>query len=416
MRPFEGLKVLDFFWVVIGPMTTSYLVEYGATVVRIESRGRPEVLRTAPPFGGGQRGLNRSAYYANYNVNKYGFGLNMGHPKAMEIVKRFVPWADVVTENFTPGTMEKWGLGYEVLRALKPDLIMISASMLGRGGPYSRQPGFGPVLASLSGMTDLTGWPDRDPSTPYGAYTDFVVPRFALPTLLAALDYRRRTGQGQYIDISQLEAALHFMAPPVLDYANNGHVHTRVGNRHPSVAPHGVYPCAGEDRWCAIACTTEAEWQSLCQAMGAPAWASEARFASMFSRKQHEEALDALLSTWTQQHEAFTLMHALQRAGVPAGAVQTNKDLMEDPQMLQRGAFVYMEHPGVGRHPVQRSEFRLSDVPAAFHWPAPNIGQHTVQVCKDMLGMSDEEITHLIHDNVLEVDTGEDTSPSYRAQ
>ena len=213
MRPFEGLKVLDFFWVVIGPMTTSYLVEYGATVVRIESRGRPEVLRTAPPFGGGQRGLNRSAYYANYNVNKYGFGLNMGHPKAMEIVKRFVPWADVVTENFTPGTMEKWGLGYEVLRALKPDLIMISASMLGHGGPYSRQPGFGPVLASLSGMTDLTGWPDRDPSTPYGAYTDFVVPRFALPTLLAALDYRRRTGQGQYIDISQLEAALHFMAP-----------------------------------------------------------------------------------------------------------------------------------------------------------------------------------------------------------
>jgi benzylsuccinate CoA-transferase BbsF subunit len=135
----------------------------------------------------------------------------------------------------------------------------------------------------------------------------------------------------------------------------------------------------------------------------------------MFSRKQHEEALDALLSTWTQQHDAFTLMHALQRAGVPAGAVQTNKDLMEDPQLLQRGAFVYMEHPGVGRHPVQRSEFRLSDVPAAFHWPAPNIGQHTVQVCKEILGMSDEEMTQLIHDNVLEVDTGEDTSPSYRA-
>ncbi|MGE3540385.1 MAG: CaiB/BaiF CoA transferase family protein [Candidatus Tectimicrobiota bacterium] len=409
MRPFEGVKVLDFFWVVIGPLTTSYLAEYGATVVRIESRGRAEVLRSAPPFGGGKRGLNRSGYYANYNANKYGLGLNMGHPQAVELVKRLVLWADVVTENFTPGTIEKWGLGYDVLRAIKPDLIMISASMLGRGGPYSRQPGFGPVLSSLSGMTDLTGWPDRAPSTPYGAYTDFVVPRFALPTLVAALDYRRRTGEGQYIDISQLEAALHFMAPPVLEAANNGQVQTRAGNRHPAVAPHGVYPCVGEERWCAIACMTEAEWQSLRQVMGQPAWASEERFASMFSRKQHEEALDALVSAWTRQHEAFTLMHMLQRAGVPAGVAQTNKDLIEDPQMEQRGAFVYMDHPGVGRHPVQRSEFRLSAVAAEFHRPAPNIGQHTVQVCKEILGMSDEEIASLIDEQVLEVDTGEDT-------
>lgn len=410
MRPFEGLKVLDFFWVVIGPMTTSYLAEYGATIVRIESRGRAEVLRSAPPFGGGQRGLNRSAYYANYNVNKYGFGLNMGHPKAIDVVKRFVPWADVVTENFTPGTIEKWGLGYDVLRAIKPDLIMISASMLGRGGPYSRQPGFGPVLSSLSGMTDLTGWPDRDPSTPYGAYTDFVVPRFALPTLVAALDYRRRTGKGQHIDISQLEAALHFMAPPVLDYANNGHVQTRMANRHHAVAPHGAYPCLGEDRWCTIACMTEGEWQALCQVMGQPGWTTEPRFATMFRRKQHEDALDALLSAWTAQHEAFTLMNTLQRVGVPAGVVATNKDLIEDPQLQQRGHFVYMDHPGVGRHPVQRSEFRLSAAPAEFRWPAPNIGQHTVQVCQEILGMADDEIAGLIEENVLEIDTGEDTA------
>lgn len=406
MRPFDGLKVLDFFWVVVGPLTTSYLAEYGATIVRIESHDRPEVLRTAPPFGGGKRGLNRSAYYANYNVNKYGLGLNMAHPKAIELVKRFVAWADVVTENFTPGTIEKWGLGYDVLRAIKPDLIMISASMLGRGGPYSRQPGFGPVLSSLSGMTDLTGWPDRAPSTPYGAYTDFVVPRFSLPTLVAALDYRRRTGKGQHIDISQLEAALHFMAPPVLEAANNGHIHPRMANRHPSAAPHAAYPCQGEDRWCAIACMTEAEWQALCQVMGQPAWTREPRFASLFSRKQHEEALDTLLSAWTQQHEAFTLMHLLQQAGVPAGVVQTNQDLINDPQMQQRGAFVYMEHSGVGYHPVQRSEFRLSEVSAEFHWPAPNIGQHSVQVCKEILGMPDDEIGSLITDGVLEVDGG----------
>ncbi|MBM3224899.1 MAG: CoA transferase [Candidatus Tectomicrobia bacterium] len=408
VQPFKGLKVLDFFWVVIGPLTTSYLAEYGATVVRIESRERAEVLRSAPPFGGGKRGLNRSGYYANYNVNKYGFGLNMGHPQAVDLVKRFLPWADVVTENFTPGTIEKWGLGYDVLRAIKPDLIMISASMLGRGGPYSRQPGFGPVLSSLSGMTDLTGWPDRAPSTPYGAYTDFVVPRFALPTLVAALDYRRRTGQGQHIDISQLEAALHFMAPPVLDYANNGHVQTRVGNRHPSVAPHGVYPCLGDNRWCAIACMTEAEWRALYQVMGQPAWASEARFATLFSRKQHEDALDQLLGAWTQQQDAYTLMTMLQRAGVPAGVAQTNQDLIADPQLAHRGYFVYMDHPGVGYHPIQRSEFRLSDTPAEFRSPAPNIGQHTVQVCKEILGMADEEIASLIAANVLEVPSPED--------
>lgn len=408
MRPFEGLKILDFFWVAIGPMTTSYLAEYGATVVRIESNGRPEVLRSAPPFGGGQRGLNRSAYYANYNVNKYGFGLNMSHPKAADIVKRFLPWADVVTENFTPGTIEKWGLGYEDIRQIKPDMIMISASMLGRGGPYSRQPGFGPVLSSLSGMTELTGWPDRGPSTPYGAYTDFVVPKFALPILLAALDYRRRTGKGQHIDISQLEAALHFMAPPIMDCANNGHERPRMGNRHTTVAPHGAYPCQGEDRWCTIACMTEAEWQSLCQVMGNPAWTREERFATMLGRKAHEDQLDELIGDWTKRRDANTLMNILQRAGVPAGVAQTNKDVIEDPQLEHRGHFIYMDHPGVGRHPVQRSEFRLSQAEAEFHWPAPNIGQHTVQVCKEILGMSDEEITTLIDENVLEVDTSEE--------
>lgn len=412
MRPLEGLHVLDFFWVVIGPMTTSYLAEYGATVVRIESKGRPEVLRSAPPFGGGQRGLNRSAYYANYNINKLGFGLNMANPKAIDIIKRFVPWADVVTENFTPGTIEKWGLGYDELRRLKPDLIMISASMLGRGGPYSRQPGFGPVLSSLSGMTELTGWPDRGPNTPYGAYTDFVVPKFALPALLAALDYRRRTGRGQHLDISQLEAALHFMAPPVMACANNGEQSSRRGNRHEAAAPHGAYPCQGADTWCAIACMTEADWRALCQAMGNPPWSQDARFATVLERHAHEDELDAHLATWTQGQDPHVLMQTLQRAGVPAGVVSKNKDVIDDPQLAHRGHFVYMEHPGVGRHPVQRSEFRLSQAEAEFLWPSPNIGQHTIQVCKDILGMPDDEINRLIADNVLEVDTDTDSNPA----
>ncbi len=410
MRPLEGLKILDFFWVAIGPMTTSYLAEYGATVVRIESMGRPEVLRSAPPFGGGERGLNNSAYYANYNANKYGFGLNMAHPKAVDIVKRFVPWADVVTENFTPGTVEKWGLSYEDLKKVKSDIIMISASMLGRGGPYSAQPGFGPVLSSLSGMTGLTGWPDRDPTNPYGAYTDFVVPKFSLPTLLAAIDYHRRTGEGQHIDISQLEGALHFMAPPMLDFANNGHNQERVGNRHASLAPHGAFPCQGEDCWITIACTTEDDWQALCHAMGNPEWTREERFATLFNRKTNEDALEELIGAWTQSWDAQELMQTLQNAGIPAGAVHKNKDLLADPQLAHRGHFVYMDHPGVGRHPVQRSEFRLSEAQAEHKWAAPLLGQHTVQICKEILGMEDDEINALIEEKVLEVDTSQDAT------
>lgn len=404
MRPLEGLHILDFFWVAVGPMTTSYLAEYGATVVRIESKGRPEALRTAPPLGGKGQGLNCSGYYANYNANKYGFGLNMRHPKAVDLVKRFVSWADVVTENFTPGTMEKWGLGYDDLRQIKPDIIYMSASMLGRGGPYSKQPGFGPVLASLSGMTGVTGWPDRDPTNPYGAYTDFIVPRFAVSALLAALDHRRRTGQGQHLDISQLETALHFMAPLVLDFASHGQQRQRIGNRHPAAAPHGAYACQGEDRWCAIACCTDAEWEALCRVMGNPAWTREERFATVLGRKTHEDDLDALVDAWTRDWDARDLMHTLQKAGVPAGVVQTTQELIEDAQLRHRGHFVYMDHPDVGRHPVQRSEFRLSRAPAEHRWPAPMLGQHTVQVCTEMFGMSEAEIAALVEENVLEVD------------
>jgi benzylsuccinate CoA-transferase BbsF subunit len=181
-----------------------------------------------------------------------------------------------------------------------------------------------------------------------------------------------------------------------------------MGNRHTTVAPHGAYPCQGEDRWCTIACMTEAEWQSLCQVMGNPAWTREERFATMLGRKAHEDQLDELIGDWTKRRDANTLMNILQRAGVPAGVAQTNKDVIEDPQLEHRGHFIYMDHPGVGRHPVQRSEFRLSQAEAEFHWPAPNIGQHTVQVCKEILGMSDEEITTLIDENVLEVDTSEE--------
>jgi benzylsuccinate CoA-transferase BbsF subunit len=211
--------------------------------------------------------------------------------------------------------MEAWGLGYADLCQIKPDIILFSTSMLGRGGPYSQQPGFGPVLASLSGMTGLTGWPDRMPTNPYGAYTDFLVPRFAVPTILAALDYRQRTGRGQHLDMAQLEVSLQFMAPLLLDCTVNGREHERMGNRHAAAAPCGAYPCRGEDRWCTIACQTDAEWEALCQVMGQPAWTREHRFATLLGRKAHEDDLDALIGRWTREWEAYNLMRTLQQAG-----------------------------------------------------------------------------------------------------
>lgn len=410
MRPLENLKVLDFCWVVAGPMTTSYLAEYGATVVRCESRRRPDPLTTSPPTKGKGQGV-RSGYYANYSANKYALGLNLGDPRAIEIVKRLVAWADVVSENFTPGTMERLGLGFDELRRIKPDLVMFSSSMLGRGGPISKLPGFGAVLSSLSGMTAITGWPDGDPTNPYGAYTDFIAPRFGCAAILAALDHRRRTGQGQHIDMSQLESALQFIAPIVLDYANNGREGARTGNRHDAAAPHGAFPCAGDDRWVTITCMNDDQWLRLRAAFGDPAWMQEPRFATLLGRKHHEDELEANIAQITRPQEAAALMHMLQAAGVPAGLVHSNKGVVEDEQLNHRGHCVYYDKAEIGRHPVQRSEFRLSKSEALRKWPTPFVGEHTRYVCAEILGMSAGEIDPLIAEGVLEVPPPELLAP-----
>ncbi|MCE2462610.1 MAG: CoA transferase [Dehalococcoidia bacterium] len=403
-KPLEGLKVLDFCWVAMGPMTTKYLAEYGATVVRVESAKRPETLRTAAPFKDGVSGINRSGYFANNNPNKYGITIDMRHPRARDLILRIIPWADLVTENFTPGTMESWGLGYRELKGANPGIIMLSASMLGRGGPFERQPGFGPVLASLAGMTHITGWPDRDPVNPYGAYTDFVVPRFAVAAILAALDYRRRTGDGTHLDISQLETSIHFSAPFMLDYVVNGREQDRMGNRDPAAAPHGVYPCKGEDRWIAIACTTDAEWQALCRVVDPTGQnrVHQERYFTLLGRKSDEDDLDGIIGAWTRGWDARELMDALQSAGVPAGMVNDSRDLFEDAQLTHREHFKYLDHPEIGPYASERSEFNLSRTPGSLDRPAPLIGEHTEYALKELFGLSDGEYRSLKDDGVLE--------------
>ena len=403
MQPLQNLKVLDFCWVASGPMTTSYLAEYGARVVRVESRRRPDPLQTSPPVASRRGKGLQSGYYANYSANKYALGLNLGSPKAIDIVKRMVAWADLVTENFTPGTMERLGLGYEALARIKPDIVLFSTSMVGRGGPNSKLPGFGAVLSSLSGLTGITGWPDRDPTNPYGAYTDFIAPRFALAAILAALDHRRRTGIGQHIDMSQLESALQFIAPLLLDRANNGREAGRTGNRHEAAAPHGAFPCRGEDRWVTITCMSDAHWLALRRVLADPDWMRAERFATLLGRKRDEDELEALLADATRGWDAEALMQTLQAAGVPAGVVHPNKGVLADPQLEHRGHFVWYDKPDLGRHPVQRSEFRLESGAAAHKWPTPLVGEHTRGICRDVLGMTDAEIEPLIAEGVLEV-------------
>jgi benzylsuccinate CoA-transferase BbsF subunit len=402
-RPFalDGIKVVDFSWVGVGPITAKYLADHGAEVIRIESQAHPDPLRSTPPWAGATPGLNRSQFYANYNTSKYGASLDLSKPKGRELAKRLVARADIVLESFTPRVMKNWGLDYAELVQVKPDLIMLSTCQQGQTGPHARYPGYGNLMAALAGFNAISGWPDRPPASPYGAYTDYIVPRFAASALLAALDYRRRTGKGQYIDVSQYEAALHFLAPLILDYTVNGRVMQRQGNRDAQAAPHGAYRCRGEERWCAIAVTNDEEWRAFCRASGAPPWTQDPRFATPQSRLAHVEALDDLVQTWTMRFTPEEVMQRLQEHGVPAGIVADCGDLHRDPQLQHRGFFVELHHLEMGPSPYDGLQFTLSKTPGALRSPAPCLGEHNEHVFKGLLGLSEEEYVQLIIEEVI---------------
>ena len=398
---FEGVKVADFAWVGVGPITTKYLADHGATVIRVESHVRPDVLRLAPPWRDGEPGLDRSQFFASYNTSKYGVTLDLAKPKAQDLARRLVAWADVVVESFTPKAMPKWGLDHDSLRRVKPDLIMLSTCQQGQTGPHAEYPGFGQLMASLTGFYHIAGWPDRAPAPPYGAYTDFIAPRFAACALMAALDYRRRTGRGQYIDLAQYEAALHFLATELLDYRVNGRVRGRAGNRSTTRAPHGVYRCRGEERWLAVSVADEEQWRALCRVMGEPAWTADRRFATLGDRLSNADELDARLQDWTAEQEADEAMERLQRAGVAAALVQNCLDLHQDPRLTAWGFFHFLEHKEMGPSPYEGHQFRLSRTPGELRFAAPAMGQHNAYVFKEVLGLGDEEIARLTDEQVI---------------
>ena len=401
---FEGIKVLDFTWVAVGPLTIKYLADHGATVVHVESASRPCPLRPNAPFKDMVPGVNRSQFAANYNTSKYSLGLNMSKPQAQELVRRVITtWQpDIIAESFTPKAMRGWGLDYESVKQLKPDIIYFSTCQQGQTGPHALYPGYGNLMAALAGVYYLTGWPDRGVSPPYGAYTDFINPKFNVPLLIAALDYKRRTGRGQYIDMSQFEVAAQFWAPAVLDYLANGRVMERRGNRDDLACPHGAYPCRGDDRWCVIAVASDAQWQAFCDVLGDVGWSGDPRFATFLGRKAHEDELDRLVAEWTRDYHAEQVMTMLQAAGVPAGVVQSSADLWQDPQVRHRGFFQWLEHSECGPMPYDGLSFTMSRTPGSLRMPHACVGEHNEFILKEMFGLSDDEVADLVAAEVLE--------------
>lgn len=400
--PLADVKILDLMWVMAGPAGTRMLADYGATIVRVDSQRRIDTARTLQPFFQRKPGPDNSALFQNLNAGKYGVSIDLAKEAGREVVRDLVRWADVVTESFSPRAMKGWGLDYESLRKIKPDIIMISSCLMGQSGPWAKFAGFGNLAAAISGFFNLVSWPDRPPAGPFSAYTDYVSPRFTAIAILAALEHRRRTGQGQYIDQSQAEASLHFLTPALLDYTVNGRVQGGVGNRDLNMAPHGIYPTAGEDRWLALAVQTEQQWQALCSAMGQAGLTEDSRFATREARLQHQDELDDLISAWTRTQDRFVLEELLQARGVAAGAVRTLHEQVEDPQLQQRKHFVPLEHPTLGPITVEGSRFRMSRTPAEVKRAAPTWGQDNQYVLEQILGYSEEKITELVAAEVLE--------------
>ncbi len=401
-RVFEGIKFLDFSWVVVGPSATRYFADHGAEVVRVESTANTDVLRTSHPFRDEIPGIDRSGYFANYNCNKYGVTINLRDPKGVALVKRLVKWADVVVESFTPRVMKGFGLDYGELKKIKPDIIMASSCQMGQYGPLSHFRGFGVQAASLAGFWSITGYPGGPPTGLYGAYGDMIAHRYLIISILMALEHRRRTGAGQYIDHSQTESGIHFLTPALLDYVVNGRVWKPDGNRNPLAAPHNAYRCLGEDSWCVIAVFSDEEWRAFVRTIGQPDWTRDRKFADVSGRKENETELDRLVTQWTVNHSAEEVMYHLQRAGVAAGVVEKAQDLHRDPQLKHRQHFWTLEHPVIGRHTYDAPGFRLSRTPAEPRRPSPCLGQHNELVCRDILGLSDEEISRLFAEGILE--------------
>ncbi|MGE0726456.1 MAG: CaiB/BaiF CoA transferase family protein [Acidimicrobiia bacterium] len=397
-KALEGLKVLDLMWVMAGPAASRVLADYGATVVRIESSHRVDTARTIQPFRNDGTGVDDSSLFNNMNAGKLELSLDLTKPEARDVVLDLVRWADVVLEAFSPKAMKGWGLDYETLREVNPRIVMLSTCLMGQSGPWSTLAGFGTMASAISGFFNLAGWPDRPPCGPFGAYTDYTAPKLTLAVLLAAIEHQRATGEGQYIDFSQGEASMQFIAPVLLDQAVNGRQTERQGNDDVLYAPHGVYPCAGVDRWVAVAVTDDDAWRALCGVIGRDELAS----LDAEARRARRRELDDVVSAWTATLGQDEAEARLQAAGVAAHQVQNSPEALADPQFAARHAFVEVEHAATGTTWVEGSRFVLSRTPASVTRGGPVYGQDNFEVLTEILGYDTDRIADLAVAEVLE--------------
>jgi benzylsuccinate CoA-transferase BbsF subunit len=409
--PLEGIRVADFTWVWAGPYCTLQLAYMGADVIRIETKTRPCVTRMLPPWPGGVfDGLDKSGYFNQYNQGKKSLSLNFRHPEAKEVAWRLIKQSDIVTNNFAAGVMEKLGFGYEEIRKVRPDIIMISLSGYGDTGPYRDYVAYGPAQVPLSGLSSLTGYKGFPPMHAGFSYADPNAGIHGSFAVLAALYHRQKTGEGQYIDMSQWECAMDVLGEGILEYTMNGREPERNGNRDPHMAPHGIFRCldrpdkirdpftAAEvtiDQWASIVCVDDAAWGRLARAIGKPELAGDPRFATLAARKRNEDELEAIVTSWTSSRMPGDIVAELQRAGVAAGACADNRYLAEDPHLNARKYFVELNHPVVGVKRHCGIPWRMSATPCEVRAPAPCLGQHTDEIMRGLLGYGADEVESL---------------------
>ena len=397
--PLEGVRVVDLTWIIAGPVATRFLADFGAEVVKIEHEQAVDPIRLGRPLAGDHPTLNNSGFFNYINRNKRSVLLNARHPLGMELLHRLIAVSDVVIENFSAGTLASWGLDYPQLRELREDIVYCSISGFGHTGRDREHTTWGPTAQALSGLTLTSGLPGKPPAGWGYSFMDHTAGYSAAIAILMALYHRARTGEGQHIDLSQVEAGTVLNGPAVLDRSVNGRSWRREGlppgNRawEPAVAPHNTYPCAGDDRWIAIAVTGEGEWAALARAMDEPAWTREARFATNAARLANEDALDEHIAAWTATQEDYALMALLQAACVRAAVCQKPGDRVErDPQLAARGWWRTLPHAELGESLHDGVTPRLSATPGALRTAAPLIGADTRAVFTEALGLSEAEL------------------------
>ena len=397
--PLTGIRVADFSWVGAGPFLTKPLADHGADVVKIESRTRVDPIRSMAPMRDGVPGTDRSGYFANRNSSKRSICLDLKHPKGRELALRLIEVSDVVVNNFSPGTMDRLGLGYAAARAVRPDVIYLEMPMLGTEGPHRDCRGYGLTIAAAGGLLGLTGYDDA-PAVGTGTnYPDHVPnPLHGAVAVLAALRKRRRTGQGEYIELAQLESTINAIGPAIVAAAAGVKV-GRAGNRDDVAAPNGVYPCAGEDRWCAIAVFDDQQWAATCLVL---AIADVPELCTADGRRRSQTLLDRLIAEATRGWDAAQLADDLTARGVPASAVQTADDLVNsDVQLRDRRHWVTLEHPVMGPSIYDGIPYRLSATPGHLRSPAPLLGADSRDVCIELLGVPDDTYDGLASEGVV---------------